>query len=297
MNLMFLAENAVANAVSSVSGSSAQGAGDVSKEAGFWETIGEFFNKNGLYLLAFLGIIAFMFLIAFGIEKISERKNLSGKKEKFFTTRKIAVVGVLSAMAAVLMVFDFPLWFVPSFYKLDFSEIPVLIGSFAFGPATGVVLEFLKILIKLLIKGTSTAFVGELANFVVGCSFIIPAASIYAFKKTKKTAVLSCVTGTAVMVVFASFFNAIYLLPAFSELYHMPLADILAKGQEKNSLINPDSLTSFVILAVAPLNLIKGVAVSVITVLIYKPLSRFIKNDRGTTKRREKSGKTESQNV
>ena len=240
-----------------------------------WENVAE----NALYVLVFFGIIVAMFLIAFGLEKLCNKKNnLSGKKEKFFTTRKMTAIGILCAMATVLMIFDFPLWFIPSFYKLDFSEIPVLIGAYAFGPATGVIMEFLKILLKLLIKGTSTAFVGELANFVVGCSFIIPAATVYAFKKTKKNAIVSCIAGTLILVVFAAVFNALYLIPAFTKF--MSLDSILAKGAEKNSLVNPDSMTSFVIFAVAPLNLIKGVAVSVVTMLIYKPLSKFMKNDR-----------------
>lgn len=240
-----------------------------------WENVAE----NALYVLVFFGIIVAMFLIAFGLEKLCNKKNnLSGKKEKFFTTRKMTAIGILCAMATVLMIFDFPLWFIPSFYKLDFSEIPVLIGAYAFGPATGVIMEFLKILLKLLIKGTSTAFVGELANFVVGCSFIIPAATIYAFKKTKKNAIVSCIAGTLILVVFAAVFNALYLIPAFTKF--MSLDSILAKGAEKNSLVNRDSMTSFVIFAVAPLNLIKGVAVSVVTMLIYKPLSKFMKNDR-----------------
>lgn len=240
-----------------------------------WENVAE----NALYVLVFFGIIVAMFLIAFGLEKLCNKKNnLSGKKEKFFTTRKMTAIGILCAMATVLMIFDFPLWFIPSFYKLDFSEIPVLIGAYAFGPATGVIMEFLKILLKLLIKGTSTAFVGELANFVVGCSFIIPAATIYAFKKTKKNAIVSCIAGTLILVVFAAVFNALYLIPAFTKF--MSLDSILAKGAEKNSLVNQDSMTSFVIFAVAPLNLIKGVAVSVVTMLIYKPLSKFMKNDR-----------------
>jgi len=180
-------------------------------------------------------------------------------------------------MATVLMIFDFPLPFIPSFYKLDFSELPVLIGSFAFGPATGVVMEFVKIILKLLIKGTSTAFVGELANFVVGCSFIIPAATIYMFKKTKKRAIIACAFSVIILVVFAAVFNALYLLPAFTKF--MSMDSILKKGAEANSLVSEDSLVSFVTFAVAPLNLIKGIAVSLVTMLVYKPLSRFIKGN------------------
>ena len=250
----------------------AAASGDKPKDT-LWDTT----VKNAVYVGVFFGIIVLMFLIAFGLEKICQKNNGTDKKEKFFTTYKMAVIGILTAMATVLMIFDFPIWFIPSFYKLDFSEIPVLIGSFAFGPATGVVMEFLKVFLKLLIKGTSTAFVGELANFVVGCSFIIPAATIYAFKKTKKRAILSCVMGTIILVVFASVFNALYLIPAFTKF--MSLDKILAQGAEKNSLVSSDSMTSFVIFAVAPLNLIKGVAVSVVTMFIYKPLSRFLKGN------------------
>jgi len=238
-----------------------------------WENVAE----NVVYVLVFLGIIAAMFVIAFVIEKLARKKVNPDKNEKFFTPKKIAVIGIMSAMATVLMIFDFPLPFIPSFYKLDFSELPVLIGSFAFGPATGVVMEFVKILLKLLIKGTSTAFVGELANFVVGCSFVIPAATIYMFKKTKKRAIVSCVSATVILVAFAAVFNALYLLPAFTKF--MSMESILAKGAEANSLVSADSMISFVTFAVAPLNLIKGVAVSIVTLLIYKPLSRFIKSN------------------
>ena len=142
---------------------------------------------------------------------------------------------------------------------MDFSELPILVGSFAFGPVAGVMMEFVKILLKLCIKGTSTAFIGDLASCVVGCSLIIPASAVYSFKKTKKNAILACIAGTLVMTVFGTAFNAVYLLPAFSKFYGMPLDAILAMGTE------------------APMNLIKGTLVSVVTLLIYKPLSPIIK--------------------
>jgi len=232
-------------------------------------------SENAVFVLEFLGIIAALFVIAFLLEKLAHGKD--AKKEAFFSTRKMAVIGILSAMAAVLMLFEIPLFFAPGFYKLDFSEIPILIGSFAFGPAAGVVMEFIKILLKLVIKGTSTAFVGELANFAVGCSFIIPAATIYHFKKTKKTAIVACVIGTLILTVFGTSFNALYLLPAFSKLFHMPLEAILEMGEKVNPLMSKGSLVSFVIVCVAPLNLLKGASVSIVTTFIYKPLSRFIK--------------------
>lgn len=232
-------------------------------------------TENLTYVLEFLLIIAALFVVAVVLEKAAQKKR--GVKEPIFNTRKMAMVGMFSAVAMILHLFDFPLPFAPEFYKLDFSELPILVGTFAFGPAAGVMMEFIKILLKLLVKGTSTAFVGDLANFVVGCSFILPASAVYAFGKNKKSAIVGCVTGTLVMTVFGTAFNAVYLLPAFSALYGWPLESLLAMGSAINPLVAEGDIISFVVACVAPMNLIKGVAVSVVTLLIYKPLSPIIK--------------------
>lgn len=240
-----------------------------------------FFEKvveNTLFAGEFLLIIVAMFLVALALEKLADRKN--GTKERTFSTRKMAVTGMFSAIAMILHLLDFPLPFAPFFYKLDFSELPVLIAAFAFGPVTGVVTEAIKILLKLFIKGTSTAFVGDLANFVIGCSFILPASTIYYFKKSKKSAITGCIIGTLILTLFGTAFNAVYLLPAFSRLYGMPLESILAMGSKVNKLMTDGSIVSFVICCVAPMNLIKGGVVSVVTMLIYKPLSPIIKAGR-----------------
>ena len=94
-------------------------------------------------------------------------------------------MAMLSAISVILMLFEIPLWFAPSFYEIDFSEVPVLIGAFALGPLAGVVIELLKILLNLAINGTMTMFVGEFANFLIGIAFVVPAAIIYQRKKTK----------------------------------------------------------------------------------------------------------------
>jgi len=233
-------------------------------------------TQNLAYVLSFLAIIIVLFVAAVLLEKAAQKKN--GINEPVFNTRKMAMIGMFSAIAMILHLFDFPLPFAPGFYKLDFSELPILVGTFAFGPAAGVMMEFVKILLKLLIKGTSTAFVGDLANFVIGCSFILPASAIYAFRKNKKSAVFACMAGTLIMTVFGTAFNAIYLLPAFSRLYGMPLEQLLAMGTAVNPLAKEGSIVSFVAACVAPLNLIKGVSVSIVTMLIYKPLSPIIKS-------------------
>lgn len=232
--------------------------------------------ENGLYVLSFLLIILGLFLVAVMLEKVAQKKN--GVKEPIFGVRKVAMIGMFSAVAMILMLFDFPLPFAPGFYKLDFSELPILVGTFAFGPAAGVMMEFVKILLKLFIKGTSTAFVGDLANFVVGCSFILPASVIYTFRKNKKNAIIACVAGTLIITLFGTFFNAVYLLPAFAKLYGMSMETLLARGSEVNPLAKEGDIVSFVAACVAPMNLIKGLSVSIVTLLIYKPLSPIIKS-------------------
>lgn len=232
-------------------------------------------TENLLYVLSFLVIIILHFAAAVLLEKAAQKKT--GKKEPLFQVRKMAMIGMFSAVATILMLFDFPLPFAPGFYKLDFSELPILVGTFAFGPAAGVMMEFVKILLKLFIKGTSTAFVGDLANFVIGCSFILPASVLYTFRKSKKTAMIACCAGILCMTVFGTAFNAIYLLPAFAKFYGMPLENLLARGSAVNPLVKEGDIVSFVVACVAPMNLLKGVIVSVVTLLIYKPLSPIIK--------------------
>ena len=234
-----------------------------------WANIGE----NVIFLLQFLGIIALIFVIAYVSELIIRKRT--NEKEKILSTRKVVVVGVMAALAGVLMLFEIPLFFAPPFYKLDFSEIPVLICGFAYGPVAGVLAEAVKILVKLLLKGTGTAFVGELANFTVGCCMILPATIVYHIKKSKKTAVIGCLIGTAIMTVFGTTFNGVYLLPKFAELYGMPMEAIIAMGTKVNSNVN--SITTLVLLCVTPLNLLKGLSVSIVTMLIYHPLRPILK--------------------
>ncbi|GFI56978.1 riboflavin transporter RibU [Muribaculaceae bacterium] len=152
---------------------------------GLWTSV----KDNVVFVLVSVGIAIALFGIAYLAEKLIKKKY--NDTERILTTRKMAMIGVFSAVAMVLHIFDFPVFFAPPFYKLDFSELPALIGTFAFGPVAGVMIEFCKIVLKLFIKGTSTAFVGDLANFVIGCSFILPASIIYMFKKTKKNAIVA----------------------------------------------------------------------------------------------------------
>ena len=119
-------------------------------------------------------------------------------ERKLMNTKNVVLMGMFGALAAVLMLFEVPLPFLaPSFYGLDFAEVPMLVGTFALGPVAGIVMQIVKILIKLILKPTSTGFVGEFANVVMSCALILPAGFIYRFKKSKNGALAGMAVGTA----------------------------------------------------------------------------------------------------
>lgn len=227
-------------------------------------------KDNLLFLLTCLGIFAGLLLLAWGAEKLwgRDRRRLSAAKT-------ISFVAMFSAIASVLMLLEIPLFFAPPFYKIDLSEIPILICGFYLGPVAGVCCELVKILLKLLMKGTTTAFVGDFANFAVGCALVLPATIIYHIRKSRKTAIAALCIGTAVMTVFGSAFNGIYLLPKFSQLYGLPLEAIIGMGTDVNSAIT--GVPTFVLFAVVPFNVIKGIIVSVVTLLLYKRVERLLR--------------------
>lgn len=227
--------------------------------------------------LEFLGVCLLIAAAVFVFAGVMEREigRKKGISRAVSPARRAAVVGVFSAIAAVLMMFEVPLWFAPGFYQIDFSEIPVLICAFSMGPVAGVAAELCKVLLKLVLKGTTTAFVGDFANFVVGCSMVLPASVLYYAKKSRKMAVCGLIAGTLVMTVFGSGFNAFYLLPKFSELFGMPLDAIIGMGTAVNRHIH--SVWSLVFFAVVPFNILKGFLVSTVTILLYKHISPILK--------------------
>ncbi len=233
----------------------------------------EVLRANLLFFIEFLVIVIILFFAAYVIEKIYAK--MINYKGRLLTTKKLTVIGLFSAISTILMLFEFPLPFVPEFYKIDFSEVPILIISFAYGPLAGILTEFCKIILKLLFRSSTTAFVGELANFVVGVSFILPASTIYLFKRNKNCALLGSISGTLVMTIFGSAFNAIYLLPKFAAMYGIPLDSIVAMG----SALNPNikSISTFIFFSVVPFNLIKGSLVCILTMILYKRISKILR--------------------
>lgn len=195
--------------------------------------------------------------------------------KKYLTVKNISSIAILAALGAVLMLFDFPIAIAPSFYKLDFADIPCLIGSFALGPVPALFIQVIKILIKMLLKPTSTAFVGELAAFITSCSLCIPAAYIYSLQRDRKGAVKAMIVGVICMIVAASVANYYFIIPAYVNMFSMSLDAIIEIGSKIFPVVKDKF--SFVLFCVAPFNLIKGVLVCVVTSLLYKHISPLLR--------------------
>ena len=190
--------------------------------------------------------------------------------------KKIAIIALFSAIGAILMYIDFPIPIAPSFMKMDLSELPVIIGGFLLGPVASVVIAILKVMIKFVIKGTSTMFVGELANIIGSVSYALPATLIYTKLKTKKRAIIGLIVGTITASVIITCCNATFIFPLYIKVLHMSEESIIKMCSKILPFI--DNMSKVYILSVFPFNIIKFTTTSVITLLFYKNISRTIKN-------------------
>ena len=204
---------------------------------------------------------------------MSEQVLRNGNAMARSKTRTITQIAMLGAIAGILMNLEFPLPFLaPTFYQLDFSEIPVLVGSFAMEPIAGV-------LIELVTKGSMTAGVGDVANFIFGCTFAVPAGLIYRYKsvKSRKHAVIGMAVGTVLTAVVACFINAFVLLPAYGKAFGMPVEAFIEMGSAVHSSVN--NLLTFAAMIIFPFNIFKYALTSLIVFLIYKRIRVVLKGD------------------
>ena len=209
---------------------------------------------------------------------MSEQVLQRGNAVERSRTRTIAQVAMLGAVAGVLMNLEFPIPFLaPSFYQLDFSEVPVMVGTFAMGPVAGILIELVKILVHLVMKGSTTAGVGEVANFLIGCAYVMPAAWIYKTQKTKKNAMIGMAVGTVFLAAAGGLLNAFVLLPAYGKAFGMPIETFIQMGSAVHSSVN--GLLTFALLIIAPFNIFKYALTSLIVFVIYKKIRVVLKGD------------------
>jgi len=185
------------------------------------------------------------------------------------TTRQLSTVAILAAIAAVLFMIEIP---VVLFYKLDLSSLPVLLGAFAMGPLPGTLILLVKALLGLL--HTTSQGVGELADFIMGFAMMLPAAIIYRRMKSRKGAIIGMIVGTVIATVVAVLTNLYIMIPFYGAAYGMPVEAIVGMGQALVPAV--DTTGKFVLLITAPFNVLKWVVISVVTALVYKPLSPIL---------------------
>ena len=188
------------------------------------------------------------------------------------TTRALVVTAMLSAIGYVLMLFDFSVPFMPSFIKLDISELPALIGSFSLGPVYGVVICLVKNLLNL--TQTSTGGVGELSNFLLGAMFVFPAGLIYQRMKNRKGAIIGSLVGAVIMAVGSVFTNIFLVYP----IYYQVAAPKDAILQAYQAIIPAmKSVEQSIICFNMPFTFLKAMLSVLVTFLIYKRISPVIK--------------------
>ncbi|MDD3334764.1 MAG: ECF transporter S component [Eubacteriales bacterium] len=193
--------------------------------------------------------------------------------KSILSTRQLTTVAILAAISAVLFLVEVP---IVLFYKLDFSNLPVLLGTFALGPLPGTLILLLKSLLGLL--HTTSQGVGELADFIMGFAMLLPAGLIYRHRKCRKDAMLGMIVGTICATLAGMLTNVYLLIPFYGAVYNLPVEQIITMGQAFVPAIN--SLWSFVALITGPFNLLKWVIISVLTILLYKPLSPILHGGR-----------------
>ncbi len=193
-------------------------------------------------------------------------------KEKL-STRNMVKISILAAIGMVLMFFDLSVWFAPPFLKLDLADLPALLGAFAMGPMAGVVIQFVKNILSLLIEGTSTGGVGELSNFFVGSIFAYSAGFIYFRKKNFKNALIGLLVGVFAMTAAATLSNYFVVFPLYAKIM-IPMDKIVEMGNAVNK--NVVDFKTMMLYAVVPFNLLKGFVTSAITLLLYKKVSPIL---------------------
>lgn len=190
-------------------------------------------------------------------------------------TRNIVKIGMLSAVAFLLMLIQFPIpTLFPFFLELDISELPALLGGFTLGPIAGSIIVLLKNLLLLAVRGSKTSYVGELSNFIVGAAFVVPASILYINNKCKRGAIYSLIAGILGMTIVACISNYYLIIPLFSKT--LGFESVMEMAARSNKAIV--DMKTYILYAVVPFNILKSMVVSIFTLLIYKRLSPLLRS-------------------
>ena len=201
-------------------------------------------------------------------------KTKSSNPQSISTTARLTITAMFGALAALLMLFELPIFFTLPFIKLDFSDVPVILGAYMLGPLWGCVIGVIKIALNFVLNGTITGGIGELANLMFTLAYVLPASLIYRIKRTKGGAVVSLISATIVASVIAVILDWFVVFPVYMKVFGLDMPTLLAMSTENNPLVkNAGSLMWF---SVFPANLLKYACASVITFFVYSPLRKLI---------------------
>lgn len=195
--------------------------------------------------------------------------------KKYLNIKMISKIAILGAIAVIVMLFEVVIPIFPPFYKLGLDEVVVMIGGFALGWVPAIMIEALKVILNLLLNGTVTGGIGELASFIMGCAFVVPAAIIYQRDKTMKHALMGLVVGTISLVIVGGIVNYYIVLPIYASVLGYSIENIIEMGTKLNASVT--DLKGFVFLMTTPFNLIKGIICSFIVFISYKKISPLLK--------------------
>ncbi|MDO4300541.1 MAG: ECF transporter S component [Clostridia bacterium] len=192
------------------------------------------------------------------------------------TTKKLVLTAVLGAISAILMILEFPMPLIPPFFKMDFSELPVILGGFIMGPLNGALIAAIKVVLNLLLNGTTTAGIGELANLLYSLGYMFPAVLIYHKIRTKKGAVISLTAGTVITSIISVIMNLAVTFPLYGKLMGIDLPVIVDMCAKVNPYVK--DMISLMIFSILPFNLFKYGVTSIIAFLLYKKLSTAVRD-------------------
>lgn len=197
------------------------------------------------------------------------------KTDRILSIGNMAKMAIFAATAGVLMLFKFPLPFSPAFMTVDFSDVATLVSGFVLGPVSGIITVVLKNLINLILNGTMTAYVGELSNIIVGSTFVGVASFIYQKHKSKKSAIIGLIAGVIAMTTLATLSNYFIIFPMYAKIMHIELDGFVSMVPAFNSIVK--SYKDVILFAVVPFNIVKGFLNAIVTFLVYKKISKFMK--------------------
>ena len=206
---------------------------------------------------------------------VTTGENLKSRDDARTKVKKSAFIGLMGAVSAVLMLFRFPIPFMPPFLSFDLSGLMEMLGGFMFGPMAAACIIVVKILLQLVMQGSFSLGTGELQNLILSCSYVLPALIIYHRNKTKKMAITGMAVSTIFVSVMAVFTNLYLIIPFYVKLFGMSMDDIITMCRTVSPAMK--NVTTMAVFGLLPFNLIKYGVTSLVTFIVYKRLSRVIK--------------------